>query len=87
MGVLKGSVVFLADLIRASSFPMTIDFIGLASYGGGTRSSGAIKITADLSVPVEGRHVLVVEDIIDTGKTIDYLKRHLQSRNPRSLKI
>jgi hypoxanthine phosphoribosyltransferase len=87
VGVLKGSVVFLADLIRASSFPMTIDFIGLASYGSGTRPSGVVKITADLSVPIEDRDVLVVEDIIDSGQTIDYLKRNLQTRHPRSLRL
>lgn len=87
MGVLKGSVVFLADLIRASSFPMTIDFIGLASYGSGTRPSGVVKITADLSVSIEDRHVLVVEDIIDSGQTIDYLRRNLQTRHPRSLRL
>jgi hypoxanthine phosphoribosyltransferase len=85
--VLKGAVIFLADLIRATSIPLTLDFIGLASYGGSTRPSGVVKITADLSVSIEDQHVLVVEDIIDSGKTIDYLMRNLETRRPRSLKL
>ena len=87
VGVLKGAVVFLADLIRATSIPFTLDFIGLSSYGEGTHSSGAVRITADLSVPIQNRHVLVVEDIIDSGRTSDYLMRNLQPRRPRSLKL
>ena len=87
VGVLKGAVVFLADLIRATSIPLTVDFIGLSSYGEGLRSSGVVRITADLSVPIRDRHVLVVEDIIDSGHTIDYLRRNLETRRPRSLKL
>ncbi len=87
VGVLKGAVVFLADLIRATSIPLTVDFIGLSSYGEGLHSSGVVRITADLSVPIRDRHVLVVEDIIDSGHTIDYLRRNLETRRPRSLKL
>lgn len=87
VGVLKGAVVFLADLIRATSIPLTVDFIGLSSYGEGLQSSGVVRITADLSVPIRDRHVLVVEDIIDSGHTIDYLRRNLETRRPRSLKL
>lgn len=87
VGVLKGAVVFLADLIRAAGIPLAADFIAVGSYGGTTRSSGVVKITADLSVSIEDRHVVIVEDIIDTGRTIDYLKRNLQTRRPASLKV
>lgn len=87
VGVLKGAVVFLADLIRAADIPVTLDFIGVASYGVGSRSSGVVKITSDLSVTIEDRHVLIVEDIIDSGRTINYLRRNLQTRHPRSLKL
>lgn len=87
VGVLKGAVVFLADLIRAADIPVTVDFIGVSSYGASSRSSGVVKITSDLSVSIEDRHVLVVEDIIDTGRTINYLRRNLQTRHPRSLKL
>jgi len=87
VGVLKGAVVFLADLIRAAEIPVTVDFIGVSSYGTSSRSSGVVKITSDLSVSIEDRHVLLVEDIIDTGRTINYLRRNLQTRHPRSLKL
>ena len=87
VGVLKGAIVFLADLIRAIDIPLTLDFIGVSSYGASTRSSGVVKITSDLSVSIEDRHVLVVEDIIDSGRTINYLRRNLQTRHPRSLKL
>lgn len=87
VGVLMGAVVFLADLIRVIDIPVTLDFIGMSSYGASTRSSGVVKITSDLSVSIEDRHVLVVEDIIDSGRTINYLRRNLQTRHPRSLKL
>lgn len=87
VGVLKGAVVFLADLVRATDIPLAADFIAVGSYGGTTRSSGVVKITADLSVSIEDRHVVVVEDIIDTGRTISYLRRNLQTRRPASLKV
>ena len=85
VGVLRGAVVFLADLMRAADIPLAADFIAVGSYGGTTRSSGVVKITADLSVSIEGRHVLIVEGIIDTGRTISYLRRNLQTRHPASL--
>ena len=87
VGVLKGAVLFLADLIRAAEIPLTLDFIGVSSYGAATRSSGVVKISSDLSMSIEDRHVLIVEDIIDTGRTINYLRRNLQTRRPRTLKL
>jgi hypoxanthine phosphoribosyltransferase len=87
VGVLKGAVVFLSDLIRAIDIPVALDFIGVSSYGAGSRSSGVVKITSDLSVSIEDRDVLIVEDIIDSGRTINYLRRNLQTRHPRSLRL
>jgi hypoxanthine phosphoribosyltransferase len=87
VGVLKGAVVFLADLIRAVSIPFALDFVGLASYGEGTRSAGAITITADLSGPIHDRHVIVIEDIVDSGRTLAFLRQHLGRRNPLSLRV
>ena len=87
VGVLKGAVVFLSDLIRAVDIPLVADFIGVSRYGGSSRSSGVVKITADLSISIEDRHVVIVEDIIDTGRTISYLKRNLQTRHPASLRV
>ena len=88
VGVLKGSFLFMADLARAiSSTEVRIDFLGLASYGDETTSSGVVQITADLSKPVEGKHVLVVEDIVDTGLTMDYLMDNLRTRHPASVKL
>jgi hypoxanthine phosphoribosyltransferase len=87
VGVLKGAVIFLADLMRAASIPLTCDFMAVSSYGAGSGSSGVVKITSDLSVSIEDRHVLLVEDIIDTGRTISYLRRNLQTRHPADLKI
>ena len=87
VGVLKGAVVFLADLMRSIELPLTTDFMSVSSYGGSTRSSGIVKITGDLSVSIEDRHVLIVEDIIDSGRTVSYLKRNLMTRHPRSVKI
>lgn len=87
VGVLKGAVVFLADLMRAVEIPLACDFIAVSSYGASSRSSGVVKITADLSQSIVGRHVLLVEDIIDTGRTIAYLRRNLETRQPASLRI
>jgi len=87
IGVLKGSVIFLADLCRHIELPITIDFIGIASYGDETQSSGVVQITSDLSRPIEGKHVIVVEDIIDTGLTAHYLLDNLATRHPASLKL
>ena len=87
VGVLKGALVFMADLVRAMPIALTIDFIALSSYAGGTRSSGVVKLAADLSLPIEDRHVVIVEDIIDTGRTVSYLKRNLETRHPRSVRL
>jgi hypoxanthine phosphoribosyltransferase len=87
VGVLKGAAVFMADLIRAIPSPVAIDFMAVSSYGSGARSSGAVRLTADLSVSIEGRDVILVEDIVDTGRTLHYLRRNLETRHPRSLKV
>src|SRR5512145_768476 len=85
VGVLKGALIFTADLMRAVGRPVEMDFIGLGSYGADASSSGVVRLTADLGVSIEGRDVVVVEDIIDTGRTWAYLRRNLQTRHPRSL--
>jgi len=88
VGVLKGSFLFVADLARAiPSHDVQIDFLGLASYGNETQSSGVVQITADLTKPVDHKHVLVVEDIVDTGLTMDYLVDNLRTRHPASVKL
>ena len=86
IGVLKGSFVFLADLVRAMSIPVEIDFIRARSYGKGTTSSGAIEITKDIETDVMGRHVIVVEDILDTGLTMDVVVERLQIGDPESVR-
>ncbi|RMH44847.1 MAG: hypoxanthine phosphoribosyltransferase [Deltaproteobacteria bacterium] len=87
LGVLKGSFIFLADLCRHVHLPHTVDFIGLKSYGDETESSGVVQITQDLTRPIEGKHVLVVEDIVDTGLTIEYLMDNLRTRHPATIKL
>src|SRR2546427_770130 len=87
VGVLQGAFLFMADLVRAIPGDITTDFIGLASYAGGNRSSGQVRIVSDLAMPVENRHVVVVEDIVDTGLTISYLRRNLEARHPRTLRV
>jgi len=87
VGVLKGSVLFFADLVRQIDLPLSIDFLGLSSYGSGTASSGVVRITNDLAKPIEGAHVLVVEDIVDTGLTMQFLLENLKTRKPASVKI
>lgn len=87
IGVLKGAVIFLADLIRELTIPAEIDFIGLSSYGDGVTSCGEVKVTAYPASPVEGRHVLVVEDIVDTGLCIDALLKFLAARGPASVRV
>ena len=87
IGVLKGCFVFLADLCRSIQRPVMIDFLGLASYGDETRTSGVVQITADLTRPIEGKDVVVVEDIIDTGLTLSYLLTTLQARDPASIEV
>lgn len=83
--VLKGSFVFYSDLIRNIDTDMACEFFGVSSYHGGTSSSGEVKVTLDLSSPVEGKHVLLVEDIVDTGLTMNYLKNSILARKPKSL--
>ena len=85
--VLKGGYMFLADLSRALKRPHEIEFMGISSYGSGTKSSGAVQIIMDLKQPIAGRHVLIVEDIIDSGRTLDYMRRNLLARSPASLRI
>jgi len=87
VGILKGSVIFLADLVRNISIPTCFDFMAVSSYGASTKSSGIVQILKDLEQNIEGRHVLIVEDIVDTGLTLNYLVDNLQTRNPASLKI
>jgi hypoxanthine phosphoribosyltransferase len=87
VGVLKGAFIFLADLVRALAFPVEIDFVRLASYGGGTSPTGEVHITKDVELPLKDRDVLIVEDIMDIGYTLSFLKQHLATHRPRSLKI
>src|SRR5438270_12673756 len=87
LGVLKGSFLFISDLARSIDLPLSVDFIGLSSYGEATESSGVVKITSDLSRPIEGKHVLVIEDIVDTGLTMRYLLDNFATRHPASVKI
>ena len=87
IGVLKGSVIFLADLVRHIALPIVVEFIGISSYGDATRSSGVVQITQDLSRPIEGKHVIVIEDIVDTGHTVHYLLENLATRRPASIKL
>src|SRR5580658_9272738 len=87
IGVLKGSVIFLADLVRHIALPVAIDFIGTSSYGDASVSSGVVQITQDLSRPIEGKHVILVEDIVDTGHTVHYLLDSLATRRPASIKL
>ena len=85
--ILRGACVFLSDLIRAVEEPVQIDFLSLSSYGNSTESSGVVKIRKDIDVDISGRHVIVVEDIIDTGLTLQYIKDYLSKHNPTSIKI
>lgn len=85
--VLKGSFLFAADLARAIDLPLSVDFFGCRSYGDGTESSGVVQITYDLTKPIEGKHVIVVEDIVDTGLTMTYLMENLGTRKPASLEL
>ena len=87
IGVLKGSFIFLADLMRALTIDVEVDFLAVSSYGGGTSSSGTVRILKDLDKNIQDRHVLVVEDIVDSGLTINYLIRMLKERRPASLKL
>jgi hypoxanthine phosphoribosyltransferase len=85
--VLKGAVFFLSDLMRRIDLPCEVDFMAVASYGDATESSGVVRILKDLDAPIEGRHVLIVEDIVDSGLTLEYLLRNLLGRGPASLEV
>ena len=87
VGVLKGAVLFIADLMRGLTVPCEIDFMAVSSYGSETDSSGVVRILKDLDAPIEDRDVLIVEDIIDSGLTLHYLIKNLRARNPRSLEV
>ena len=87
IGVLKGAVFFMADLMRRIELPCEVDFMAISSYGAGIDSSGVVRILKDLDISIEGRNVLVVEDIIDSGLTLSYLLRALEAREPASLKV
>jgi hypoxanthine phosphoribosyltransferase len=87
VGVLKGAVFFLSDLMRDIDIPCEVDFMAVASYGSATDSSGVVRILKDLDVAIEGRDVLIVEDIVDSGLTLQYLLRNLGARNPASLEV
>ena len=87
IGVLKGAVFFLSDLMRYIDIPVEVDFMAVASYGSATDSSGVVRILKDLDAAIEGRDVLIVEDIVDSGLTLQYLLRNLGSRNPRTLEV
>ena len=87
VGVLKGAIVFLADLMRRLTMPVEIDFVRLSSYGLGAETSGTVHISKDVELPIQDRHVLIVEDIIDSGYTMKYLVDYLASRQPKSIKV
>lgn len=87
VSILKGSVVFMADLMRAITIPCRIDFMAVSSYGSGTKTSGVVKIIKDLDIPLEGYDLLIVEDILDSGKTLSYILDILKSRGPKSIQI
>jgi hypoxanthine phosphoribosyltransferase len=87
IGVLKGAVFFLSDLMRHLEIPVEVDFMAVASYGSATTSSGVVRILKDLDAAIEGRDVLIVEDIVDSGLTLQYLLRNLQGRNPATLEV
>ena len=87
VGVLKGAIMFMADLSREIKLPLSMDFMAVSSYGASTKSSGIVRILKDLDVSIEGKNILIVEDIIDSGLTLSYLKKVLEDRNPQSIKI
>jgi hypoxanthine phosphoribosyltransferase len=87
IGVLKGACFFLSDLLRAIDIPLNIEFMAISSYGSSTRTSGEVRILKDLDVPIENRHIIVVEDIVDTGLTLSYLLANLKSRGAASVKL
>ena len=87
IGVLKGAAIFLADLARAIHLDCTFDFVAVSSYKSGTESSGAVQLIKDLTEPIEDRHIIIVEDILDTGITLSFLRSHFERHQPRSIRI
>ncbi len=87
VGVLKGAFVFMADLARAIDLPVEFDFMAVSSYGSATKTSGVVRIVKDLDIDLAGRHVLLVEDIVDSGLTLSYVRKNLKARNPASLEV
>ena len=87
ISVLRGAAIFMADLARATEIPLEMDYMALSSYGSGTKSSGVVKIVKDLSSTIEGKHVIVAEDILDSGLTLQFLIENLQSRKPASIEV
>ena len=87
IGVLKGGFMFMADLVRAINLPLQLDFIAVSSYGSSTKTSGVVRLIKDIDKPIEGKHLLIVEDIIDSGITLKYLKEMFATRSPASIKI
>lgn len=87
VGILKGAFIFFSDLARSIDIPMDVDFMAVSSYGNGTESSGVVRIMKDLDGSIEGKHVLIVEDILDTGHTLNYLLKVLNARNPASISL
>ena len=87
VSILKGSVIFMADIMRAVTVPCTIDFMAVSSYADGTESTGIVKIIKDLDISIEGKNLLIIEDILDSGRTLSYIKEMLLTRKPKSIKI
>lgn len=87
ISVLRGAAIFMADLVRAMDMPVEMDYMALSSYGSGVKSSGVVQILKDISSSIEGRHVLIAEDILDSGLTLEYLINNLKSRNPASVQV
>lgn len=87
ISVLKGSFMFMADLVRAVTIPCTVDFMSVSSYGGGTTSSGEVKIVKDFDESIDGRHIIVVEDILDSGRTLSYLMKNMKARGAASISL
>ncbi|HHT20681.1 MAG TPA: hypoxanthine phosphoribosyltransferase [Tissierellia bacterium] len=87
IGILKGSFIFMADLVRAMDRDVTLDFIALSSYGDATETTGVVRLLKDLDVDIKGKDVIIVEDIVDTGLTLEYLRHYLQQRDPKSVRI
>lgn len=87
LGVLKGSILFMADLVKHIALPVYLDFIAISSYGDASTTSGVVQITQDLTRSVEGKHIIIIEDIVDTGHTVDYLMANLATRRPASIRL